>query len=924
MTDKQPIHSDVTRRDFLKVSTATAASVGAAATVVGNSASPLLASPQLQKPKHRALVKFTGPDSLFHGHGWESLNPGYWQIKNNALRRRLTNVGDRARRTGFPFHSESKGQVMQTEYDPSLPSGILYRTDWKMTGSFTVTAKFTYKGDRLQPADGDDPQWKMFQPGYGQFGIAVGGKSLFESYNKIRNAVKAVWVDEGKFQITAPKNKQRNANGAKDKTGTQTFDSPALNPGDEISFKLTVTQQDKVTKIDARLDFTTADGQGRLQASSVVAKGATDGYLGIVGQGLVDFEVNAVLIEGGDNLQITPQPTDCYSCYALGDTLKQSGDDWNVRFVSLFASDGKRAEIRISDVSNPTGGWKNVPVAGSAPIVSNTWRRNTSVITATLPRNPAETTLYYTVWKDGKDVTADPRIGSDTVGPGTGMVGDVPTSGQYVGRLPQLVAPYRMCGLSCHAINQGLQQRTPTGFKMTGAQTDWQIRDQPTVEAYKHLDDYDFQVMVWEDDVWYMELVLYPPSTDDAFKVITTSIGGPTSRWQMMRHWNVINPGDHDYGMDDVKGPEQLAIRTVPGLGQDIEYMQRNFQIVHHLTTGDEIVDPVANPKKWRAWKMPNRDFTFAVLDSRLWRSSQDVDMWDDSGWGKFKSLYDRTDPTRSLLGEEQFGWLQELLATDSSRLICLTGLNGLHTIWGGGKGKDESDNHPKNFSQRDRVTADYAGWVKAGADRVLELLGSREGVVSVYGDVHNGCIMTNDEHNVIECSFGPIGRSGGRAVIPGFGPKMKDVDDRNVTIHALYHKSYSNPSLAKHPANSPFYWNFLEMDFDPTRPDPTIGLRIRNLIDAPQENARGGGSLETVASSTGRSPESQLPSITLLPNADVRIADSNGRPIRGTRSLANGKVLGCGLPDIKPGTKVIATAFDGQQSKSIVVTTVE
>ncbi|MEM7561384.1 MAG: hypothetical protein AAF394_19840, partial [Planctomycetota bacterium] len=36
---------------------------------------------------------FAGPDSLYHGNEWESLNPGYWQVKDNALRRRLHNVG---------------------------------------------------------------------------------------------------------------------------------------------------------------------------------------------------------------------------------------------------------------------------------------------------------------------------------------------------------------------------------------------------------------------------------------------------------------------------------------------------------------------------------------------------------------------------------------------------------------------------------------------------------------------------------------------------------------------------------------------------------------------------------------------------------------------------------------------------------------
>ena len=520
--------------------------------------------------------------------------------------------------------------------------------------------------------------------------------------------------------------------------------------------------------------------------------------------------------------------------------------------------------------------------------------------------------MYYTVWKDGVDVTSDARIGTAAVGPGTGMVGDVPESGSYVGRLPRLAAPYRLCGLSCHAITSGLQRKTSTGYAIDGNRDVWQFRDQPTEGAYAHLKEYDFQVMVWEDDVWYMELVLYPPSTDDAYKIVTHSICGPTSRWQMMRHWNVINPGDHDYGMDDVKGPEQIAIRRQDGLGQDASYMRRNFQIVHHLITGAEEVDPLANPKKWRAWKMPNRDFTFVILDSRLWRSSQNVDIWTDFGWEKFKGLYGRTDPTRSLLGEEQFGWLQELLATDSSRLICLTGINGLHTIWTGGKGDFESGKHPMKFNPRDRVTADYAGWVKAGADRVLELLGSRDGVVTVYGDVHNGSIMTNDEHRVIECSFGPIGRSGGRAVIPGFGPRMKDVDGRDVSIHALYHKQYADPNLAAHGDRDPFYWNFLEMEFDPTRDDPSIGLRIRNLIDAPSSEPRGGASLETNASATGRKPTCRLPEVRTIPNAEVQILGMNGRPVRGTTSLADGRVPVNGLIDVEVGDDVLIIAHQG------------
>ena len=384
-----------------------------------------------------------------------------------------------------------------------------------------------------------------------------------------------------------------------------------------------------------------------------------------------------------------------------------------------------------------------------------------------------------------------------------------------------------------------------------------------------------------------------------------------------MRHWNVINPGDHDYGMDDVKGPEQLAIRWRDGLGQDRDYMRRNFQIVQHLISGDEVVSPTANPKKWRRWKMPNRDFSLLVLDSRLWRSSQDTKMWDDEGWGHVNTLYDRADPTRSLLGEEQFAWLQEVIRTDSSKMICLTGLNGLHTVWSGRNfGKPP---YPQ-FEQRDRVAADYAGWVKAGVDRVIELLGSRDGIVSVYGDVHNGCIMKNLDHRLFECSFGPIGRSGGRRVIDGFGPKMKDYDGRPLEILSLYHSQHGSPDLK--PNTGPFYWNFLEMAFDTSRENSSFQLSIRNMVDAPSQGARGGGEAKEQSSGTGRFPSSKLPKFTTLANADILLADLDGRPIRGTRSNQDGNVLIEGLVDVLPNAKVLVIARAEDRAEAKVLST--
>ena len=854
-----------------------------------------------------------GQNSLVHGPEWESLNPGFWQVRDGFLRRRLKNYGDRARRTGFPYHYEThQKKPMPIEYDPSLPQGILWRRDWKPEGNFRFKIRGKIQAEAPEAPAGDDPDWKMYQPGYGFVGIAIGGRNLFESFGRERRATVIAWQDDGGLAVVKePKSGKGKRVAA---PGKKRVAAPVMVPGQEFEIAVEVGgDEDGPATVTVTL---TTNGQRAELERDQVPRSRTDGYVGIAARGLLDFDIRAVEIDRGEIAPLEVGHADCSCCYPLGDSLRQVDGVWRVKFVGVFASDGERVELRVSDSETPEGGWASVPVAGEAAIVDNHFRRNTAVVDVALPRSPAEATLYYTVWKDGVDVTGDARIGTAACGPGTGFVGDVPASGSYVGRLPQLRAPYKLCGLSCHAITSGLQQRSGAGWKILGGGDDWQVRDQPTVEAYKHFDEYKFQIMVWEDDVWYMELVLYPPSTDDAYKVVANSIFGPTSRWQMMRHWNVINPGDHDYGMDDVKGPEQIAIRRHENLGQDASYMRRNFQIVHHLVTGAEEVDPLANPKKWRAWKMPDRDFTFVVTDARLWRSSQDTEIWKDWGWGEVENLYDRADPTRALLGEEQFAWLQQVIRTDAAPVICLTGLNGLHTVWTGMKRGDI------DFDQRDRVAADYAGWVKAGADRVIELLAERDGVVTVYGDVHNGCIMKNSEHRLIECSFGPIGRSGGRAVIPGFGPKMKDYDGRELEVRALYHSTHASPDLKGHAGGDPFYWNFLEMEFDPSQADATIGLRIRNLVDAPGEAPRGGGSLEELASQSGRPPSCRLPEIKTLPDADVRFVHTDGRPVRGTRSRSDGSIALRGLSDVRPGTRLIVTAFDGKQSSSQTIVT--
>ena len=94
-------------------------------------------------------------------------------------------------------------------------------------------------------------------------------------------------------------------------------------------------------------------------------------------------------------------------------------------------------------------------------------------------------------------------------------------------------------------------------------------------------------------------------------------------------------------------------------------------------------------------------------------------------------------------------------------------------------------------------------------------------------------------------------------------------------------------------------------------------------MIDAPDQTPRGGGRLHTTASSTGRSPSSYLPACKTLPNADVRFATVDGRPLQAIRSRPDGTLPLTSFSDIGPDKQVILTAFDGQQADSQIVTTI-
>ena len=154
-----------------------------------------------------------------------------------------------------------------------------------------------------------------------------------------------------------------------------------------------------------------------------------------------------------------------------------------------------------------------------------------------------------------------------------------------------------------------------------------------------------------------------------------------------------------------------------------------------------------------------------------------------------------------------------------------------------------------------------------------------------------------------------------------GFGRLMTDYDARELEAIALFQQDYESPDLKRQ--QTPGYWNFLEMVFEPRADEPRIGLRLRRLNDPPSHEPRGGGAVNVVAASgTGRLPGCRLPEIHTLPRADVRFTRMDGRPIRGVLSLANGRVPVGSLVDIAPDTEVIMTARAGNQVEAQVIQT--
>ena len=324
-------------------------------------------------------------------------------------------------------------------------------------------------------------------------------------------------------------------------------------------------------------------------------------------------------------------------------------------------------------------------------------------------------------------------------------------------------------------------------------------------------------------------------------------------------------------------------------------------------------------------WKMPDRDFTLVTVDSRLWRSTAEKRLWRDNQWADSTDVFDRHSPLRTILGEEQFAWLQQLVHTDSSQVICVSGINVLNTIYNqllGPPPEGEED-----FRVFENNCFDFAGWRSAPAKRLLELFGSREGIVALYGDLHHAGISRNVHNNVIEAHFGHTGNSGYlRAPKHDFARRMTDFNGEEVEVIANYHQYWNSLELTRRPQRADRRrdaQNFMEMAFDTRPQDPRIQMKIHHTLDAPENGPRGGGTLDVPLFETGRRPTSALPWVKTLPSADVILYSPDDSPIRGTRSRENGSLGLSGLVDIPPGTEITlvcrkGTAIDAQTLRTL------
>ena len=468
----------VSRRRFLTSGTG-AITLGAQTSRLG------LHLPVSSKRTQLIVDDFQRPDSTYHGDAWETLTPGHWRLQSRALRRDLRNA-------------------------PDPPYGMIWNRHWELEGNYRIEADFTVR----QAGSGD---------GHELLGICFGGSSLYEGWRGGGQPGDAclycAWRGNGAFGL------YDHSSDDPKPVREERILSPARS-GDKVTLAVTVSEGSTAEIARVAVEVSGAI-RAQVQLDGIERKRFTEGYLGLVCRGDLDFEVHEVRLDPGENSLQDVKLSDLVVAIPMGPTLRQKGKRWLCKILCLFRSEGRTAAIRIADSSVPSRGWTRVPLAGEAPIVTNHFRDHTSVVEASLPGNPAEKDYFFTVWKDGQEVTADPRVEP------------------CVGRLPRLSSPYRVCGLSCHAISakefnepnknfpwridpaRWLNRSDPErlGPQRDLFQSDW-IFEQYAENSFENIEDFHFQILSWEDDIWYLEMPLFPPSPRDVYRRVALTVGG--------------------------------------------------------------------------------------------------------------------------------------------------------------------------------------------------------------------------------------------------------------------------------------------------------------------------------------------------------------------------------------------------------------
>ena len=90
-------------------------------------------------------------------------------------------------------------------------------------------------------------------------------------------------------------------------------------------------------KADITAEFLFGDQSVQVRCTGVDQEMITKGYFGIVGRGLLDFEVTRVRLAAEDNEPIDDPVNELRVAYALGNTLRQNEEgSWTCRMMAVF------------------------------------------------------------------------------------------------------------------------------------------------------------------------------------------------------------------------------------------------------------------------------------------------------------------------------------------------------------------------------------------------------------------------------------------------------------------------------------------------------------------------------------------------------------------------------------------------------------